>query len=171
MLYASRPRWRLFCLQLGCVLLALLARGTAQAPTLTTVADPSAAVVVSGGKLQIAGGTGVDGTTTVTFVEKLELGGSWVLEHGDVVFTSALSSGILGGLYLGIISAASCLAGFQITPAGSASQIERADLNLHSPRDSADNPVKRFPQIVRRFAADRGDAFDQRESVTISSHG
>ena len=39
MLYASRPRWRLFCLQLGCVLLALLARGTAQAPTLTTIAD------------------------------------------------------------------------------------------------------------------------------------
>ena len=39
MLHASRPRWRLFCLQLGCVLLALLTRGIAQAPTLTTVAE------------------------------------------------------------------------------------------------------------------------------------
>jgi hypothetical protein len=39
MLHASRPRWRLFCLQLGCVLLALMTRGTAQSPTLTTVAE------------------------------------------------------------------------------------------------------------------------------------
>ncbi|MCU1270934.1 MAG: hypothetical protein JWN74_2228 [Acidobacteriaceae bacterium] len=93
-------------------------------PTRWNVASPSAAIVVSGGKLQIAGGTGADGATTVTFGEKIELGGSWVVEHGDVVFTSALSSGILGGLYLGTISAANCLAGFQITPAGSVSQIQ-----------------------------------------------
>jgi hypothetical protein len=46
------------------------------------------------------------------------------MEHGDVVFTSAVSSGILGGLYLGSIAAANCLAGFQIAPAGSASQIQ-----------------------------------------------
>ena len=39
MLHASRPRWRLFYLQLGCVFLALLTRGTAQSPILTTVAD------------------------------------------------------------------------------------------------------------------------------------
>ncbi|MGH9515893.1 MAG: hypothetical protein ACRD3P_09485 [Terriglobales bacterium] len=93
-------------------------------PTRWSVSDPAHAVVVGGGKLQIAGGTGSDGTTLVKFVEQMELGGSWVIEHGDVVFTSNLSSGILGGLYLGTVSAANCLAGFQISPVGPVSQIQ-----------------------------------------------
>jgi hypothetical protein len=37
---------------------------------------------------------------------------------------NAASSGILGGLYLGVISQTNCLAGFQISPAGSLSQIQ-----------------------------------------------
>ncbi len=88
------------------------------------VSDPAHAVVIGSGKLQIAGGTGADGTTVVNFVEQMELGGCWVIEHGDVVFTANVSSGILGGLYLGSISAVNCLAGFQISPAGPASQIQ-----------------------------------------------
>lgn len=91
-------------------------------PTRWTLVDASGAISVSGGKLQVAGGTGVDGATTLNFVEQVELGGSWVLEHGDVVFT-AVSTGILGGLYVGNILAANCVAGFQITPSGSSSQI------------------------------------------------
>ena len=93
-------------------------------PTRWSVSDPAHAVVIGSGKLQIAGGTGADGTTVVNFVEQIELGGSWVIEHGDVVFTSNVSSGILGGLYLGDVSAANCLAGFQISPAGPVSQIQ-----------------------------------------------
>jgi hypothetical protein len=93
-------------------------------PTRWSVSDPARAVVVGSGKLQIAGGTGADGATVVSFVEQMELGGSWVIEHGDVVFTSNLSSGILGGLYLGSVSVANCLAGFQISPAGPVSQIQ-----------------------------------------------
>ena len=92
-------------------------------PALWTLADPSAAVSVSGGKLQVAGGTGGDGATTVKFVEKIEMGAAWVLQHGDVVFNAA-SSGILGGLYLGVVSHANCIAGFQIAPSGTASQIQ-----------------------------------------------
>src|SRR6266568_3422481 len=41
-------------------------------PTRWKVTDPASAVSVSGGKLQIAGGTGSDGATTVNFVEKVE---------------------------------------------------------------------------------------------------
>jgi len=85
--------------------------------------DPGAHSSVSAGKLQIAGGDGSDGTTTVSFVEKLELGGATVLQHGDVVF-NASSSGILGGLYLGNVLSANCIAGFQISASGSASQIQ-----------------------------------------------
>jgi len=90
---------------------------------LWSVIDPSNVVSVSGGELQIAGGTGVDGATTVQFAEQVELGGALVIEHGDVMF-SAASTGVLGGLYPGAVSIAGCLAGFQITPNGAQSNIQ-----------------------------------------------
>jgi len=96
---------------------------TALDPSLWTVNDPAKVVSISGGCLQIAGGTGVDGATTVQLVEQVELGGAVVLQHGDVLFNAA-SSGVIGGLYPGAVSIAGCLAGFQITPNGSQSNIQ-----------------------------------------------
>lgn len=97
--------------------------GTTLDSTLWTFADPAGAISLSSGKLQVAGGSGTDGTTKVVFVENVELSAAWVLQHGDVVFNAA-SSGILGGLYLGVISQANCIAGFQIAPSGTVSQIQ-----------------------------------------------
>ncbi|MGA7697776.1 MAG: hypothetical protein WCA76_22310 [Candidatus Sulfotelmatobacter sp.] len=91
--------------------------------TTWVVNDPSAAVSVVAQTLQIAGGTGVDGQTTVSFIEQIELGGALELQHGDVSFTAA-SQGVLGGLYAGAISAGGCLAGFQIMPSGAGSTIQ-----------------------------------------------
>jgi|HubBroStandDraft_6_1064221.scaffolds.fasta_scaffold00063_33 hypothetical protein len=91
--------------------------------TTWVVNDPSSAVSVVAQTLQITGGTGVDGQTTVSFIEQIELGGGLELQHGDVSFTAA-SQGVLGGLYAGAISAAGCLAGFQITPSGTGSTIQ-----------------------------------------------
>jgi hypothetical protein len=87
------------------------------------VNDPASAVSVVSQTLQIAGGTGVDGQTTVSFIELIELGGALELQHGDVSFAAA-SQGVLGGLYAGPISVAGCLAGFQIAPAGAGSTIQ-----------------------------------------------
>ncbi len=92
-------------------------------PTTWVVNDPSSAISVVAQTLQVSGGSGVDGQTTVSFLEQIELGGALELEHGDVVFTAA-SQGILGGLYAGAISLANCLAGFQITPSGTNSNIQ-----------------------------------------------
>jgi hypothetical protein len=92
-------------------------------PTTWTVNDSSSAVSVVAQTLQIAGGTGVDGQTTVSFIEQIELGGALELQHGDVSFAAA-SQGVLGGLYAGEISVAGCLAGFQITPSGTGSNIQ-----------------------------------------------
>lgn len=97
--------------------------GTSLDPTTWVVNDPSHAVSVVAQTLQIAGGTGVDGQTTVAFIEQIELGGALELQHGDVSFTAA-SQGILGGLYNGGTAAAGCLAGFQITPSGANSTIQ-----------------------------------------------
>jgi hypothetical protein len=92
-------------------------------PTLWSVTDPSSAISVSGGQLQIAGGNGVDGATTVLSAEQIELGGALVMQHGDVMF-SAASTGVLGGLYPGAVSIPGCLAGFQVTPNGAQSNIQ-----------------------------------------------
>jgi hypothetical protein len=92
-------------------------------PTTWVESDPSSAISVVGQTLQVTGGTGVDGQTTVSFIEQIELGGALELQHGDVSF-AAPSQGVLGGLYAGEISAAGCLAGFQITPAGAGSTIQ-----------------------------------------------
>jgi hypothetical protein len=86
-------------------------------PATWVVNDPASAVSVTAQTLQIGGGTGVDGQTTVSFIEEIELGGAVELQHGDVSFAAA-SQGVIGGLYAGNISTAGCLAGFQITPIG-----------------------------------------------------
>jgi hypothetical protein len=92
-------------------------------PATWVVEDSASVVSVVSQTLQIAGGTAVDGQTTVSFIEQIELGGALELQHGDVSFTAA-SQGVLGGLYGGSISVADCLAGFQIAPAGSGSTIQ-----------------------------------------------
>jgi hypothetical protein len=97
--------------------------GPALDPTTWTVNDPTSAVSVAAQTLQIAGGTGVDGETTVSFIEQVEMGGALELQHGNVSFAAA-SQGVIGGLYAGTISALDCLAGFQIAPTGSGSTIQ-----------------------------------------------
>ena len=88
-----------------------------------TVVGATSAFTVSAGQLHVAGGTGTDGQTCLEFVEQVELGGTTVLEHGNVVFGAA-SSGVIGGLYSGAVSIANCLAGFQVAPSGANSSIQ-----------------------------------------------
>jgi len=91
-------------------------------PATWVVSDPQSAVSVAAQTLEVNGGTGQSGETSVSFVEQIEMGGAIKLQHGDVNFSSA-SRGVIGGLYAGGVSA-SCLAGFQITPNGSKSNIQ-----------------------------------------------
>jgi hypothetical protein len=97
--------------------------GSALDPARWTLADPATHISVSGGKLLVAGGNGSDGQTRVVFVEKIELGGGMLLQHGETEFTAA-SNGVLGGLYNGSVAIANCLAGFRITPSGGQSGIQ-----------------------------------------------
>jgi hypothetical protein len=92
-------------------------------PTTWVVNDPTSAISVVAQTLQVNGGTGQDGQTTVSFIEQVELGGALELQHGDVSFTGS-SQGVIGGLYAGAISAAGCLAGFQITPSDAGMNIQ-----------------------------------------------
>jgi len=92
-------------------------------PTHWVVTDPGGAITVSGGELHVAGGTGVDGQTLLSFIEKMELGGAVEIEHGDFVFNAA-TTGVIGGLYPATISVAGCWAGFLVTASGASTQIQ-----------------------------------------------
>jgi hypothetical protein len=86
-------------------------------PLFWTKTDPMSAVSVSGGKLQVSGGTGADGGTVVSFVDPLEVGGSLILQHGELQISgSGVSSAdaVLGGLYSGSVVRGSCVAGFSV---------------------------------------------------------
>jgi hypothetical protein len=85
--------------------------------------DPANAISISGGRLQVAGGTGSDGQTLVEFAEVIELGGAITLQHGEVTF-SAASDAVLGGLYNGAVAIANCVAGFRVAPSGAQSSIQ-----------------------------------------------
>ena len=97
--------------------------GSTLDPTTWVVNDPSSVTSVVAQTLQVNGGNGQDGQTTVSFIEQVELGGALELQHGDISFAGP-SQGVLGGLYASGISAAECLAGFQVTPSGAGSNIQ-----------------------------------------------
>ncbi len=63
------------------------------------------------------GGNGLDGQTTLTAYDPLELGGTVVLELASVALNAG-SAGVLGGLYQGTTLQANCFAGFSITQSG-----------------------------------------------------
>jgi hypothetical protein len=81
------------------------------------VNDAGGYLNVSGGGLAISGGAGTDGTTTLTAIDPVELGGEVVIETGFVQLNSG-SDGVLCGLYSGTVGIANCVAGFQVRTSG-----------------------------------------------------
>jgi len=102
-------------------------------PTRWTENDPARAIAVTAGKLLVTGGTNTDGETRLTFTDRVEVGGTLFLQHGDVRF-DAPSRGVLGGLYTNAVANAFCFAGFDVSPYGSQSRIQaRIQGNLTGP--------------------------------------
>ena len=67
------------------------------------------------GGLTIAGGNGFDGQTLISWIDKVEMGGTLLLEAVGVTL-AATSSGTLAGFFVGMNMQSSCIAGFQATP-------------------------------------------------------
>lgn len=97
--------------------------GTELDPTVWEVNDPTSAVSVNAQEVVMSGGAGQDGGTVVEFLEQIEMGGALELQHGEVSFVAA-SRGVIGGLYSGGVVSSACVAGFQITPSGTTSNIQ-----------------------------------------------
>ena len=90
-------------------------------PTLNTaiwiVSDPGSYLNVSGSGITLLGGSGLDGTTTLTTIDPIEMGGEIIVEAGFVQINSG-SDGVLCGLYVGMVGIPNCLAGFRVRSSG-----------------------------------------------------
>ena len=64
--------------------------------------------------LVMAGGSGVDGHTELTWADPIEMGGTLLLETEGLTLQNA-STGIVGGFFFGTQTAGECMAGFQAT--------------------------------------------------------
>lgn len=79
-------------------------------------ADPGSCLSIFENRLNITGGTGNLGETTLLAQQAIELGGELEFLHGEFEFTAA-STGIIGGLYSdAVLSQANCLLGFDASP-------------------------------------------------------
>jgi len=82
-------------------------------PSQWSVADPGSHFSLTSAGLTMNGGTGVDGQTTVTALDAIEMGGSIVAQLGGVKLAAA-SDGMLAGFYEGTSVLANCFAGFRV---------------------------------------------------------
>lgn len=77
------------------------------------LSDPGSQLSLTAAGLTSSGGNGLDGQTTLTAWDAVELGGTIVLELRSVSFGIG-SAGIVGGFYNGPASLANCFAGFNL---------------------------------------------------------
>jgi len=63
--------------------------------------------------LILSGGNGIDGETLLVWIDKMEMGGTLLLEATGVTLAAG-STGILAGFFAGFESQAGCVAGFQV---------------------------------------------------------
>lgn len=82
-------------------------------PATWVVADPGSHLGFSGGGLQVSGGNGLDGQTTVAGASTIEIGGTLVIEAGSVQLQTP-SDGVLCGMYSGPIERVGCMAGYNV---------------------------------------------------------
>ena len=88
-------------------------------PRTWQVSDPGSHLGIGAGGLTMTGGNGLDGQTTLTAIDAVEMGGSLVIEAGNLQLGVG-STGIVCGLYSGTTQSANCFAGYNVRQSGGA---------------------------------------------------
>jgi hypothetical protein len=86
------------------------------------VTDPGSHLGLSSAGLTMTGGNGLDGQTTLTAIDAVEMGGSLVIEAGSLQLGGA-SAGVVCGLYSGVTQSANCFAGYNVRQSGGATVV------------------------------------------------
>jgi hypothetical protein len=82
-------------------------------PRIWQTNDPGSFLSITSSGLTVTGGNGLDGQTTLTGLDLIEMGGTLIVEAGTVVLSSP-STGIVCGLYNGPVLSANCFAGYNV---------------------------------------------------------
>lgn len=128
-------------------------RGATLSPELWLTTGASGAIAVSQGRLRVGGGDGTLGATLLRFIEKVEIGGALALDHGEFEFTSPCDA-LVGGLYDGGFGLSACLAGFQLTPSGSSTQISALINGVMSGQSLTTVAGRRYALSTRVYAGE-----------------
>lgn len=91
-------------------------------PQVWRVSDPGSHLSMTSAGLTLSGGNGLDGQTTLTAFDAVEIGGALVVEAGGVRLKAA-SVGVVCGLYQGAVSRTSCFAGYNVRQSGGSTVI------------------------------------------------
>ncbi|WP_260702998.1 hypothetical protein [Edaphobacter flagellatus] len=83
------------------------------------VVDPGSFLSLTSAGLTMSGGNGLNGQTTLTALDPIEIGGTLVVEASNVQLGAA-SDGVICGLYSGGVESANCLAGYNVRQSGGA---------------------------------------------------
>ena len=81
------------------------------------IADPGSHLGLSSNGLTMTGGNGLDGQTTLTAIDPVEMGGTLVIEAGSLQLGGA-SAGVVCGLYSGTTESANCFVGYNVRQSG-----------------------------------------------------
>jgi hypothetical protein len=102
------------------------------------------------GGLDMNGGSGIDGQTSMTWIDPIEIGGTLLMEASGVTLSTG-SSGILAGLYSGLDTVAGCVAGFQVNaqPGTGAVSVQPVVLGAAAGTSYTVNPANQYALRIR----------------------
>ncbi len=144
--------------------------------------DPGGHIRLFEGRLNVTGGTGALGETTLVARQAVELAGELEICHGEFEFAGA-SSGIVGGLYdHAALGKQNCLAGFDVAPINNESRLRALVLGVIQPlevitqanhhyvlvtRISADQPFRSQQSFASLDSIFGGEALPARVQITL----
>ncbi|CAN5577786.1 hypothetical protein BH10ACI4_BH10ACI4_36400 [soil metagenome] len=86
-------------------------------PRVWGVSDSGSHLGLTSLGLTMRGGNGLDGQTTLTALDAVEMGGTLLIEAGSLRLNAA-SDGLVCGLYSGAVTRANCFAGYNVRQSG-----------------------------------------------------
>jgi hypothetical protein len=116
--------------------------------------DPGGHITPFDGRLNVTGGLGLLGETTLRARQAIELGGELELLHGEFEFVSS-STGILGGLYTDAsLGLGQCLLGFDAAPIAGQTRLRAVVSGAVLPLEVITQPEHHYV-LVTRISADQ----------------
>lgn len=116
--------------------------------------DPGGHITPFDGRLNVTGGQGLLGETTLRARQAIELGGELELLHGEYEFVSP-SAGIVGGLYTDAsLAPGHCLLGFEAAPIAGQTRLRAIVSGVVLPLEVITEPEHHYV-LVTRVSADQ----------------